>query len=212
MLAGMPAPDDGEKDWRLQAELGPNEARERLRELVGRLRGQDVVDDVKGSVGDDVVITHDGGTLYGYAATEAAIRAAREVVEAALARDGVQAEIRLSHWDGEREQWRQVDPPLNELAREALEREQRVNDELETRTLVASAGRLVRGDFEQSMAGWAERLGLRCEIVEHPHLLTTQVAFTVTGPKERVDEFAAGLRAEGWTYVRTETGVMLNPL
>jgi len=209
----MAGPDSGEKDWRLQARIGQDEARERLRDLLARLRGPDVVDDVKDSVGDDVVITHDGGTLYGYAAREPSIRAAREAIVAVLAREGVEAEeVRLSRWDAEHEQWRQVDPPMSEVTREALAREDRVGGAVETRTLVATAGRLVRGEFEQSMATWAEKLGLRCEIVEHPHLLTTQVAFTVTGPKERVDEFAGGLRAEGWTYVRTETGVMLNPL
>jgi hypothetical protein len=208
----MAGPDSGEKDWRLQARIGQDEARERLRELVGRLRAQDVVDDVKESVGDDVVITHDGGSLFAYAAGEQSIRAAREAIDAVLGRDGIQAELRLSRWDAEHEEWRQVDPPMSEVTREALEREDRVGGAVETRTLVASAGRLVRGEFEQSMATWAEKLGLECEIVEHPHLLTTQIAFTVTGPKERVEEFAKGLRAEGWTYVRTETGVMLNPL
>src|SRR5262249_51931452 len=117
-----------------------------------------------------------------------------------------------SHWDDEHEEWRQVDPPPSDFTREALAREDEADGAPETRTLVATAGRLVRSDFEQSMSAWAARLGLDCRIVEHPHLLTTQVAFTVTGPKDRVEEFAAGLRAEGWTYVRTETGVMLNPL
>jgi len=208
----MAAPDSGEKDWRLQAQLDEGEAHDRLRDLIPRLRERDVVDDVKDSVGDDVVITHDGDVLYAYATSEAAIAGARAAIEAVLEREGVSAELRISHWDGEHEEWRQVDPPLSDVAREAMEREDRVDGALETRTLVATAGRLVRGEFEQSMAGWAERLGLECQIVEHPHLLTTQVAFTVTGPKDRIDEFATGLRAEGWTYVRTETNVMLNPL
>jgi hypothetical protein len=201
--------DREEKDWRLQAEIEAEQPRERLRELIGRVRGNGVVEDVERHVGDEVVVTHDGGILYAYAASEAAIRAARETVEGVLARDGVEADVRVSHWDGEHDEWRQVDPPVTEVTREALDR---AGGAVETRTLVATAGRLVRGEFEQSMAGWAEKLGLECEIVEHPHLLTTQVAFTVTGPRERVDEFAAGMRAEGWTYVRTETGVMLNPL
>ena len=46
------------------------------------------------------------------------------------------------------------------------------------------------------MEAWASKLGLRCEIIEHPHMLTTQVAFTVTGPRRRIDEFAEGLRDE----------------
>jgi hypothetical protein len=62
------------------------------------------------------------------------------------------------------------------------------------------------------MREWAQRLGLECEVVEHPHLLTTQVVFTVTGPRRRIDEFVEGLRAEGWATIRTETAVMLSPL
>jgi hypothetical protein len=42
--------------------------------------------------------------------------------------------------------------------------------------MVASAGELVRATFDQSMLEWAQKLGLRCELVEHPHLLATQVA------------------------------------
>jgi hypothetical protein len=62
------------------------------------------------------------------------------------------------------------------------------------------------------MRDYAERLGLECDIAEqHPHLLRTQVAFTVHGPKRKVDEFALGLRAQGWATVRAESNV-LNPL
>jgi hypothetical protein len=195
--------DDADKDWRLQIEL-PGEAA-RLRELTGGARGDD-------APGGEVVITHDGDTLYAYAAAEDTIRAARATLAAGLAGEGLEGEARISHWDDEHEEWRQVDPPPSELAREAIEREDEAGEQVETRTLVATAGKLVRGEFEQSMSSWAQKLGLKCEIVEHPHLLTTQLAFTVTGAKDRVDEFAAGLKAEGWTYVRTETGVMLNPL
>jgi hypothetical protein len=210
----MASPDgaDADKDWRLQAQLSDGEPRERLRDLIGRLREPGVIGDAQQTVGDDVVITHDGGTLYGYASSEAAIGAARTALEAALSSEGTDASIRISHWDSEHEEWRQVDPPPSEVAREVIAREDQANGAIETRTLVATAGKLVRKEFEQSMSVWAQKLGLECEIVEHPHLLTTQVAFTVTGSKDRVDEFAQGLRAEGWTYVRTETGVMFNPI
>jgi len=54
------------------------------------------------------------------------------------------------------------------------------------------------------LATAAAELGLECKIIEHPHLLSTQVAFTVTGPKRKIDEFAKGLTAEGWSFVRGE--------
>jgi hypothetical protein len=70
----------------------------------------------------------------------------------------------------------------------------------------------VRAEVEQTMREWAAKLDLRCELIEHPHLLTTQVAFTVTGPKRKIDEFAQSLRAEELATMRTERAVMLSPL
>jgi hypothetical protein len=53
---------------------------------------------------------------------------------------------------------------------------------------------------------------VQCKVFEHPHLLKTQVGFTVTGPKRKLDEFAQGLKAEERAIVRTERAVMLSPL
>ncbi len=39
-----------------------------------------------------------------------------------------------------------------------------------------------------------------------------EVAFTVTGPKRKIDEFAAGLKAEEAATMRAERAVMLSPL
>jgi hypothetical protein len=201
-----------DQDWRLQAELDAGESRRALGDLLGRLRGPNVVEDVQAAVSDDVVITHDGKLLFAYAPTEAALRAARGAIEEVLRRDGVQASIRMSHWDDERDLWRQTDPPLSAEEQQIDDAAERDADETETRTMVASSGRFVRGEFEQSMLAWAEKLGLQCAIIEHPHLLTTQVGFTVTGPKRRIDEFSRGLKAEGWAATRTETAIMLSPL
>src|ERR1035441_9862899 len=64
----------------------------------------------------------------------------------------------------------------------------RAEGSVETRTMVASSGRLVRAEFEQTMREWAREFGLQCEVIEHPHLLSTQVGFTVTGPRRKIDE------------------------
>jgi hypothetical protein len=81
-----------------------------------------------------------------------------------------------------------------------------------TRTYVVTLGRWVREEFEQSLTAWATRLGVSCEIVEHPHLLSSQAAFTVTGPAAKLDEFAAAMSAEEKATIRTETAVMASPL
>jgi len=212
-MASEASGEEGEQDWRLQAELETPEAGGLLHDLIGRLRGDDeLAEQLESRVARDVVITHDGRLLFAYAPTQHAIGAAREAIEGALRGDGLAATVRVSHWDDERDRWQQSDPPPSpeEAAHQAAG--DRAEDAVQTRSMVASSGRLVRAEFEQTMREWARKLDLRCEVIEHPHLLTTQVAFTVTGPKRRIDEFAQGLQAEGWAMVRTETAVMLSPL
>ena len=201
-----------DQDWRLQAELDAPDGHGGVAHVFGRLRGPDVVHDVQAAVPHDIVITHDGKLLFAYAAGEETITAARRAIEDVLRADGVKASIRVSHWDQERESWRQTDPPLSaeELQSEAAV--ERDAEAIETRTLVASSGKMIRAELEQSMQAWADKLDLQCTIIEHPHLLTTQVAFTVTGPKRKVDEFASGLAAEEATTIRAERVVMLSPL
>ena len=201
-----------DQDWRLRAELDADPTRSRLDDLVGHARGPDVAKDVGGAVPHDVVITHNGKLLFAYAASEAALTAARAAIEGALTHDGINASIYLSHWDDERDEWRQTDPPLTgdeALIEAAAERDA---EAVETRTMVASTGKLIRTEVEQIVLNWADKLNLECTIVEHPHMLTTQIAFTVTGPRHKVDEFADGLKAEEVATMRTEREVMISPL
>jgi hypothetical protein len=203
---------EAEQDWRLQAELNVGDVRNALHRLVERFRGSGLVKEVEAAVPDDVVITHDGKLLFAYAASEAGLATARRAVESVLRSDGIEASLRVSHWDSELDEWRQTDPPATAQERQTEEAADRDAEVIETRTLVATSGKVVRADFEQTMLAWADRLGLECKIIEHPHLLRTQVAFTVTGPRRKVDEFARGLAAEGWAVVRAEEMVMLGPL
>ncbi len=200
------------RDWRLKAELDTQAHRATLERLVGRARSSDVADDVGEAVSDDVLITHDGRLLFAYAETRDALESARRAIESVLSRDGVQATVAVSHWDDQTDEWLQVDPPPTEEAARAAQVAQRDAEAVETRTMVVSAGKLVRAEVEQTMRRSAHELGLRCEVIEHPHLLTTQVAFTVTGPNRKIDEFAETLRAEELATMRTERAVMMSPL
>jgi hypothetical protein len=201
-----------EQDWRMQAELHVAEARGTLHDLVGRVRGPDVVREIESTVPHDVVVTHDGKLLFAYAADAATLAAARSAIEDVLRRDSIDATVRVSHWDDEREQWRQTDPPLSAEEQQRDDDAARDGEAIETRTLVANSGKMIRVEFEETMRDWADKLGLQCAIVEHPHLLRTQVAFTVTGPKHKIDEFSRGLRAEQWQTIRAENAVMLSQL
>jgi hypothetical protein len=209
-MASDAGDDSAEQDWRLQAELEAEDTNSALHHFIGRFRGPNVVKELEAAVAHDIVITHDGELVFAYAASEAALDAARSAIEDVLARDSVKARVRISHWDQERDRWQQTDPPPTAAERVAEDAAERDANAIETRTLVATSGKLVRAEFEQTMLEWAQRLGVECKLIEHPHLLTTQVGFTVTGPKGKVDEFSRGLIAEGWTMVRAEEGLSLS--
>jgi hypothetical protein len=201
-----------DQDWRLKAELDVEDKRSLLNHLTGHARSDDIVEEIGAAVPHDVVITHDGKLLFAYAATQAAMATARRAIEAVLRRDGIGASIYVSHWQDDHDEWRQVDPPLTEEQKHAAEAAELDAEKVETRTMVATTGKAIRAEVEQTMRNWADKLELQCEIVEHPHLLSSQVAFTVTGPKRKIDEFARGLRAEELSTMRTEGAVMLSPL
>jgi hypothetical protein len=203
-------PED--QDWRLKAELDTADRRSALDRLLRLVRGPDVVKEVGEVVSHDVAITHDGRLLFAYAASKDSLTTARLAIEAVLRRDDVKATIFVSHWDERFDEWLQVDPPLTGSSKDAEDGRERDAEKLESRTMVASTGKLIRSEVEQTMREWADKLDLRCEVIEHPHLLTTQVAFTVTGTKRKIDEFAEGLRAEELATMRTERAVMLSPL
>jgi hypothetical protein len=205
MGIGASSSSSTEQDWRLTADLGgAGDVRHALDAVVARFRGPNVVKDVAADVPHDVVITHDGGLLFAYAADEATIEAARSGIENTLKRDGIDARVCISHWDEQLDDWRQTDPPPTATEASAQAVADLDAEAIETRTLVVSAGKMVRAGFEQSLKAWADQLGVECTIVEHPHLLTTQVGFTVTGPKHKLDAFSKGLKAEKRVTLRIE--------
>jgi hypothetical protein len=194
--------DPDERDWRLSGDLGGSAGY--LHGLVNRRREAHVVGDAQDAVGPDVVVTHDGSRLFAYAASRTAIADARSKLQAALSSDGVETTLYLTTWSDEHDEWIDPDspPPPKPVGAQAVG----------TRTYVVTLGRWVREEFEQSISSWADQLGVSCEIIEHPHLLSSQVAFTVTGPADKLDEFAAAMNAEERATIRTETVVMASPL
>ncbi len=204
-ILGGVSVDPDERDWRLTGELVGADGGQ-LHGLMARRREAHAADDAAAAVGPDVVVTHDGERLFAYAASRAAIEDARTKLEQALSRDGLAAEFSLSVWSEDLEEWLDPDAPAPAPAAAADE------GAVVTRTYVVTLGRWVREEFEQSLAEWARQLGVTYEVVEHPHLLSSQAAFTVTGPARKVDEFAAAMSASERATIRTETAVMASPL
>jgi hypothetical protein len=171
-----------------------------------------VAHDAQAAVGHDVAITHDGAVLWAYAATREALDGARGAIEKVLRDDGLSADFIISHWDQTMDDWLQIDPPLTGRAAARERTVEQDAEKIESRTMVISSGKMVRAEVEQTMRNWANKLGLECEVIEHRHLLTVQVAFTVSGPRRKLDEFAEGLRAEELATMRSEREVMLSPI
>ena len=171
----------GEQDWRLKARLDPavgaggvgglegaGGMSVALDHLLGRLRGglrggsdgggPNVVHEVQAAVPHDVVLTHDGRLLFAYAADQEmnhrGPRCAFE--ERAQPTTKIKASIYISHWDDELDAWRQIDPPSSGSERVREEAAVRDAETVETRTLVASSGKMIRAEFEQSMLVWGE--------------------------------------------------------
>ena len=79
------APEDDDRDWRLSGELRDAGGHGVLHAFVERMRDESVLEEARGAVGEEVVITHDGSRLFAYASGRARIERARGAIEAVLA-------------------------------------------------------------------------------------------------------------------------------
>jgi hypothetical protein len=205
-----------DQDWRLRLDL--NEPTD-LDGLLGRVRDHpdDLEGETRAALSDDVVLTHDGDTFFAYAVKERASDDARNAIESVLRNEQRGGAISVSHWDENLRAWRQIDPPLTPAQEEQLQKANAVEDgvrstapsaESETRNVTCVIGKLIRKSFERQMVAFAQELGLQCAIVEHPHLLSTQVAFDVTGPSSSVEQFDRYLKSEARATIRLDPGLI----
>jgi hypothetical protein len=204
-----------DQDWRLRLDLDESTDLDGLLSRV-RDRPEDLEGKARAVLSDDVVLTHDGDTFFAYAANEKAIDNARDAIKWVLRDERRSGAIRVSHWDEDLRAWRQIDPPLTPAQEEQLQQANAVDSgratapdaESETRTVMSVTGKLIRKSFERQMLAFAQELGLQCVIVEHPHLLTTQVAFNLTGPSNGVDQFDQYLKSEAKATIKLDPGLI----
>ena len=191
-----------DQDWRLRADIADAPG------LLGRLRDAHHYErELEPLISPDVVLSADDDRLFAYANTRAAIDEARRALEHQLGEEGATATITVSHWDDTGNDWHQVEPApdVQELAREtgndrAEDEERQREARVETRTVAVTSGRMVRNWFESTVADEARELGVELSIVEHPHLLSTQLAFTLTGPTGKVEQVIAGIQARAGAH------------
>jgi hypothetical protein len=190
-----------DQDWRLRVDIKDPSA------FHARLRGaQHFERELEPLIAGDVVLSHDDDTLFAYAATQAQIDEVRRAVEHQLGADGLTAAVTVSHWSDVAGSWLAPgeEPPSAPSADAPAE-----PDPIVTQTFVESSGRLARNFVETQVAEEARARGVRLSIVEHPHLLTTQLAFTLQGPAGAVAEVIAASRSDAVALTRTELHNML---
>jgi len=202
-----------DQDWRLRVDVADAPA------LHAHLRGAHHLEsELEPLVGDDVVLSLDDRTLFAYANTREVIDRAREVIAQRIAQDGLSSTMQLCHWLEAIEYWHQVDPPADEEERERerahaaeAHQEAQLDSRVVTRTVAVTSGRLARSFVVEALEADARERGVEVSVVEHPHLLQTQIAFTLTGPKSEVDDVVTGLRERNDQLTLLE-GANLAPL
>jgi hypothetical protein len=199
-----------EQDWRLRADIAD------ARALTARLReARHFERELEPLIGHDVVLSADDEKLFAYTNTREAIDETRRALEHQLASEGRGAVISVSHWDDHDYEWLQIDPPPGP---QELERERRQEQEHEaelarealvvTRTVAITSGKMARNWFETTVADEARELGVELSIVEHPHLLKTQIVFTLTGPAGNVEQVIADMQDRAGATTRLETAYL----
>ena len=195
---------DDEQDWRLRVDLADAPGVHLRLRGAGRLEHE-----LEPDVAGDVVLSHDDDTLFAYASTRPQIDAARAAIERQIAKDGLASVMRLDRWDdaaGDHGEWCPVDPPPSAAEREhEHEADAQAAEDgarIVTRTFVETSGKLVRNYFENVVANDAKARGVELSIVEHPHLLSTQIAFTLTGPRDAVDQIIERVTAQAAQVTR----------
>ena len=182
-----------DQDWRLRVDLADAPGVHLRLRGAGRLEHE-----VEPAVADDVVLSHDDDTVFAYASTSDAIEEVRRAVEQQLSQGDVRATVHVDHWDDGSSSW--LAPGAAPAAPAAP-----TQDAVVTRTYAETSGKLVRNWFETVIADEARERGVALSIVEHPHLLTTQIAFTLTGPASAVDAVIGTIRARATNLTQFES-------
>jgi len=199
-----------DQDWRLRADISDAQG------LAGRLREARHFDrELEPLISPDVVLSADGEVLFAYANTREAIDETATALRHQLAQESREATLAIWHWDNEGSDWHQVDPPPDpaEVGREHRddaeeEAREQADASVETRTVAFTAGKMARNWFETAAADEARELGVALSIVEHPHLLSTQIVFTLTGPTGRVEQVIADMQERAGAATRLETAYL----
>jgi len=102
---------------------------------------------------------------------------------------GLRADVRVSNWDEDISEWRQVDPPLSDRARELVEARVREAMQRQACELSFRVGRRDCVLVEGLVLDLARRRGLDCAVEAERGLLRVRLTFSVSGPALKLDQF-----------------------
>lgn len=175
------------QDWRLRLVFADAKG---ASAVFDRLRAHEEVlgSEVGGVLPLGVVLSRDGDTLFVYGSSRSGVDGARRAIDGVLQSAAQSAELRVSHWDEDIGEWRQVDPPLSDTEQEAVDAHAAEAERHQTRTLSCIVGRLDRSLVEGPILDFAARRGLDCTVEQEGHVFSVHLTFSVSGPAFKVDE------------------------
>ncbi len=197
-------------DFRVELNVDSDSVLDDVREI-------EVAHEARGALGDRVIVTHDGDTLFAYAGTAGEAREAERVLREGLADRGLGARGELTRWHPVSETWEPVDEPLPatpaERAAEHAEVEEREREESEARGLD-------QWEVRVELEGHRETVELAERLQAEGMRLVRRWKFIVVGAEteDEADALAARIRGEappGTKVVaegsRAETWAQLHP-
>jgi hypothetical protein len=114
-------------EWRVEVKLDDGESGAFAR----RLHTHQLDEEARKRLGSDVVVSHDASTLFLYAWHEQTAREAERVVRELLEADALAAEVELTRWHPDADEWRPGDEALPADAQEAAAERARHQEEAE---------------------------------------------------------------------------------
>jgi hypothetical protein len=111
-----------EDEWRVSVNL---DAEDDGYTFAERLHTHNLDDEARERLGSDVVVTRDGPKLFLYAWHEQSAREAERVVRELLEADGLAAEVELTRWHPDADEWRPASEPLPSTPEEAAAERER---------------------------------------------------------------------------------------
>jgi hypothetical protein len=117
------------EDWRVEVDLDDEEHGYSLGE---RLRALDLDDDARKRLGRRVIVSRDGSRVFLYTSSEEQAKEAATVVRERVDADRLSAEIVITRWHPDEEEWKDASVPLPHTEAER-ERERELREERERR-------------------------------------------------------------------------------